>query len=301
MAKIITVNGLIDSKKITGVYAHEHLNLNLFKIRKDQDSIIEDPILVTEELSYLKQYQVNLIVDLSNIVMGRNVDNLKKISDLSNINIVAATGLYIDTYLEDHAKYSIQELSEIFINEINQGIGPNKIKPGIIGEIGASKNGITDAEHKNIVASALASKATNLPIYTHSSLGKHGFDVASLLINNGVLPQKITIGHLDLNNDLIEIEKILKLGVFIGFDTIGKNEYNSNQNRINNLTKLLNKGYQDQILLSEDLTKKSHFKKYSGYGYDYLFTNFLPEIAERFGKKIIQKLLIDNPVRFLSI
>lgn len=300
MKHIITIKGLIKPAKVTGVYAHEHLALNLFKVRQDKNAIIDDPILVAKELATIKKYKVNLIVDLSNIVMGRNVDQLLKISNLTNMHIIAATGFYLDPYLKDYQDLSAQKLSAIMIKEIEQGIGKNKIKPGIIGEIAASEK-ITALELKSFQAAAIASKKTNLPIYTHTSFGKMGYEIAKLLIDYEIAPTKITIGHLDLTNDLTTIEKILKLGVFIGFDTIGKNEYNTNENRINNLIYLIKKGYENQILISQDLTKQSHFKANGGYGFDYIFTDFLPAVQKVIAPKIIYKLLVTNPVKFLSL
>ena len=48
---------------------------------------------------------------------------------------------------------------------------------------------------------------------------------------------------------------MLKAGVYIQFDTIGKNHYRSETERLSDLLYLLDRGYVGQLMLSCDITK----------------------------------------------
>ena len=68
------------------------------------------------------------------------------------------------------------------------------------------------------------------------------------------------IGHLDLNPDMDYYLKILDKGCYIGFDTIGKNKYQPDSIRADCLFQLVKRGYGNRIVLSLDITRKSHLK-----------------------------------------
>ena len=95
-------------------------------------------------------------------------------------------------------------------------------------------------------------------------------------MSHGVDPHRIVIGHVDLCEDINYIKEVLKTGVTIGFDTIGKNNYLPDEKRIAHLLELEKTGYTSQVVLSEDLTRKSHLAFKGGIGYAYLFESFLP-------------------------
>ena len=60
-------------------------------------------------------------------------------------------------------------------------------------------------------------------------------------------------------------------------------------------------GRLDQIVLSEDLTRKSHLKFKGGIGYSYLFETFVPMLKEAgLKQESLDKMLIHNPARILG-
>ena len=94
---------------------------------------------------------------------------------------------------------------------------------------------------------------------------------------------------------------MLDYGITIGFDTVGKNNYFPDAKRIEYLLALESEGRMDQIVLSEDLTRKSHLEFKGGIGYSYLFDTFIP-MAKAAGLKAesLDKMLIHNPARILG-
>src|SRR5690606_13196893 len=113
---------------------------------------------------------------------------------------------------------------------------------------------------------------------------------------------QIIIGHQDLNANKDEVLDVLRSGVYIGYDTIGKNNYRPDEDRLSFLLDFIERGFHKQILLSADLTRKSHWKKHNGPGYDLVLNTFIPALRKRgVPEEIIEDLLIHNPANAFSI
>ena len=160
------------------------------------------------------------------------------------------------------------------INEIVNSIDGSNNKASVIGEIGTSLNDIEDMEYKVFEASSRAHHETGAPIITHTTLGKLGLEQIELFKKFNVDLSKVTLSHIDLSGDLEYMIKLLDTGVNIAFDTIGKNNYQPDEKRAKWLKELCDRGYSSQIVMSMDITRKSHFKENGGLGYSYLIDNF---------------------------
>jgi phosphotriesterase-related protein len=82
-----------------------------------------------------------------------------------------------------------------------------------------------------------------------------GPEQARFLIELGVDPSKIIIGHMCGNLDTSYHKKVLDQGVRIGFDRFGIQVLVGapfDHDRVSTLMTLLDDGYEDQILLSHD-------------------------------------------------
>lgn len=97
------------------------------------------------------------------------------------------------------------------------------------------------------------------------------------------------------------IRSVIACGVTVGFDTIGKNNYLPDEKRIEFLLALEKDGLLNQVVLSEDLTRKSHLKYKGGIGYCYLFESFIPKLLEAgLSKASLDQMLIHNPQRIFG-
>lgn len=296
MGIIRTITGDIDPSDLGITLMHEHIWLNLNENQKLNDY---EPIV--RELVNFKSLGGRSVVEVTNINMGRNVEKLKEISIDTGLFIVAGTGYYFqDYYPSELEEKEIDEIADLIISEIEEGIGSEKIKAGIIGEVGVS-NPITLLEKKVIISAARAQKRTQAPLYIHTTLGERALEVADLILKEGVEPNSFAIGHLDLKLSLDYHTEIAKLGCYLGYDTFGKTQYNSDEKRVDFVEKLVENGYQDKILLSSDVTRPSYFYENGGFGYQHILYSILPEFRKRFNQEIINDLLIKNPARFLEI
>lgn len=300
---IKTVTGNIEASQLGKVFMHEHLYADLSGVRHDEDSVMTDVNEIVQELQAATADGIKTIVDVSCLGMGRDPRKLQAVSKAANVNVVAATGYYLAAYYpESVAAETDQEIADRFIADIEKGMDGTDIKAGIIGEIATGKNEFTEDNKKVFRAAAKAHRKTGVPVTTHCSAGTMAYEQAMFLINEGVDRKKLIIGHLDLLDDRAALMKVLQTGVTVGFDTIGKNGYRSNESRVANLVYLIEQGYVNQIILSEDISRKSYYQSRGGHGYGYLTQVFLPELrANGVSETNIEQLLIKNPAAILDV
>ncbi|WP_304580915.1 hypothetical protein, partial [Dubosiella newyorkensis] len=217
---------------------------------------------------------------------------IQKLEKRSGIQIVTSTGFYKEPFLPD---LSVEEMTALMIEDLKSQ------KAQVIGEIGTSYQKWKEQERKVFEAAVLAHQETGALITTHTTLGTLGLEQARYLIENGVDPDRIIIGHMDLSNDLHTILDVLALGVNIGFDTIGKTNYLLDERRVELLCELEKRGLIDHVVLSMDITRKTQLKDFKGKGYAYLLDTFVPLLRKANMKEAsIQQMLKQTPNRLLG-
>ena len=91
------------------------------------------------------------------------------------MNIICTTGFYFE--LMGLPVYwrarTAEEIAELYIREITQGIGTTGIRAGAI-KVATGAPHITPLEMKFLEAACIAQKATNVPIITHTQDGYAG-------------------------------------------------------------------------------------------------------------------------------
>ena len=188
------------------------------------------------------------------------------------------------------------------INDIEKGIDNSSKKASFIGEIGTGFDVVTENEKKVFIASTLAQKETGVFITTHTSLGKLGHEQLDILKENGANLEHVILGHTDLANDLDYIKSLLDRGVYIAFDTIGKISYLPEETRVRFIKELCDNNWEDKLILSVDITRRSHLKVNGGIGYAYLIKEFVPRLLEAgIEEHKINKLLVENPKKILGL
>lgn len=277
-------------------YMHEHITIDLSGVKKDLDCRLDAIDDTIKELKELKKKGVANILDVTNRGMGRNVEYALKVQEETGINIIFSTGYYKEPFLpEEVYKFSEDELKNVMVKEIVEGIEGTKVKAQVIGEIGTSKDAIAPIEKKLLIAGARAQGETGRPISTHTTLGRLGLEQIDIFEENGADLNKVIIGHVDLSGDIDYILRLIDKGVYVAFDTIGKVNYMSEENRLSMLKEICSRGLSKRVVMSMDITRKSHLKNRGGLGYNYLLDSFIPFIRENgIDEKDIENMLINN-------
>ncbi|MEC1023219.1 phosphotriesterase family protein [Bacillus paralicheniformis] len=283
-------------------YMHEHTTIDLSEVKNNEDCKLDVFPETVREFKSLYEKGVRNIVDVTNIGMGRNITYVQKVAEETGINIVFSTGFYQDSFYPIHVfREPKEKLAEKMIMEIVEGIKGTDAKAEIIGEIGTSYNKWTETERKVFEAVVVAHKQTKKPITTHTSIGTLGHEQVEFFKKHEVELNRVVIGHVDLSGDADYILKMLREGVYVEFDTIGKENYMPDRVRAEILKKIQDKGYIDKVLLSMDITRKSHLVYKGGVGYSYLIDTFIP-LLQTYGitDESIDKMLIKNPRAFMK-
>ncbi len=339
MAELMTVLGPVDVQHLGITLPHEHLLIDLSclwhqPIDPAREILVDAPVvmenrgllvcdpyhsrdnlriddvnLASTELARFKSLGGGTVIDLSTRSLGPYPEQLAEISRRTGLHIIAGTGFYTRAAHPDYVKEaSISALAQQMINDLTEGFSGTNIRAGVIGEIGSSSPIHAD-EIKVLHAAAIAQKETGAGINVHLPIfAREGHNVLDLLCADGVEPSCITLSHLDENPDLDYHLSLAKRGCFVEFDCFGSEVYFDEDNlrepsdaeRIDALLSLLDAGFENQILLSQDICTKMQLRKYGGMGYDHILLNIVPRLRKRgVDQSLIDRLLIENPARFL--
>lgn len=298
---IRTVLRDIPKEQLGITMAHEHFIVDLARVRKDNISKIETIEEVIPEIKLMQDLNVKSAFEVSTIDLGRDVKKLKQISEITGLNIVCSTGFYLHQFHPERLNEAdAEQIADIYIKELTEGIDGTDIKAGLIAEIASSPEGFIGNEKKILEAAAIASVKTGAAVSTHT--GKNtAFETVDTLLNLGVNPNKVIIGHQDLIDDTNYHIELLKRGINIGFDTCGKSAYMPDETRAKNIIKLIEAGYGDHIVLSNDISRRTYFTSYGQQGYLAVMKIIVPLLKE-YGatQQQINKLLIDNPAEIVN-
>ena len=284
-------------------WVHEHLHIDLSGFKNNLDCRLDQYDLICQEMKDLRALGVSNIIEMTNSYMGRNPQFMLDLMRDTGINVVACTGYYQDAFFPEHvAARSVEQLAQEMVDEIVIGIDGTELKAGIIAEIGSSEGVITPLEEKVFIAAARAHIETGRPISTHTSFSTMGVEQLVLLQAHGVDLSRVTVGHCDLKDNLDNILRMIELGAYVQFDTIGKNNYYPDEKRIAMLHAIRDRGLLSHVMLSMDITRRSHLKANGGNGYDYLLTTFIPQLRQSgFSQADVDMMLRDNPSKFFQL
>jgi len=286
MPRVRTVMGDVDVEEIGITLIHEHPYMVDFETQ-------------LAELKVFRQQGGSCVVDQTATV-GRRPDLLKRLANETGLHVVASTGYYRE---EDHPEalrdIDADAIAEMMVREIQEAVEGGDFRAGLIGEIGVTEYGTTPQEDKVLRASARAQKATGAPLSVHTMGGADALHAIRLFDEEAVDPQRVIIDHIDLDH-VEHLKMVAKEGVFLGFDTIGKARYRDDGLRLAVLCAMVNAGYEDQIVVSYDISKPDYLRANGGHGYAYLLGEFMPRMRQRLTEATIHKLLVTNPRRILA-
>ena len=138
--------------------------------------LLDDPDEMAAEVEPFKQTGGGTICELS--VVGMRCDphkptHLVQISQSTGINIVHATGFYIDSMLPEEAKsLTVREMTDFMVGEVVKGVGGSGVRCGVI-YTGCSWP-LGDTERRSLQAAALAQKETGEKMWEVREGGREG-------------------------------------------------------------------------------------------------------------------------------
>ncbi len=304
MKHVMTIKGLVSPQNLGFTYSHEHLICfpPPVAMKEDPDYQLPDVDRAVAELELFKQAGGGCIVEGTAIDYGRMPSALDEIAQRVCVHIVFCTGFNKGRfYPESVIKASPDELSDLMVSEMTEGIGRSMLRPGFI-KCGASYNLISPQEEKVTIAAARAHRATGAPIWVHTEAGTMGLEQLDILEREGADLSRVCIGHLDRNADLWYHKKIAARGAYVGYDGPGKVKYYPDSVRVELIEEMLESGYGHRLLISGDMGRQSYLTSYGGGpGFQYIIKSFVLRLKdEGLTDSQIEQIWVRNPAEWLA-
>jgi phosphotriesterase-related protein len=309
VSKVNTVLGPISPSEMGKTLVHEHImfgfggwyaNYTLTPFKRDW--CIETSLSIVEAL---KAHGVNTVIDATPNDCGRDPEVLREISERSGIHIICSTGLYSEAegapgYFKVRQLFTgnaIEEISELFLAEITQGIGKTGIKAGVI-KVATGDGIISRYEEMILKAAARTQKETGIPILTHTGgAATMGIEQTDLLISEGANPKRIVIGHISGSADIEYHLAIIEKGVFIAFDRLGLPIYTYDDMPTACLIGLIGIGKEGRIMMSHDNIWHFLGRNPINPSPTYIFDHVVPRLKKAgITDDKIDTIMIDNPM-----
>ncbi len=301
---INTVQGRISVSELGISLTHEHIMSNYG--REINETPNYDNIkLFNQVIPYLKNLRskgVISIFDCTTEYFGRRVDLLKMISDSTDIQIITNTGYYgaaDDRYIPAFAYgASAKSISEIWIDEFENGIKGTDIKPGFIKLAFDDGKPPSDIDKKLLEAGILTHLSTGLTLAVHTGKNMEALDLQmQLLRDNDIHPSAWIWTHANKVKDDIVLFDLAAKGAWISLD--GVNESNIHE-YIKKLNLFKHKNLLHKILLSHDGNGFPSGDPIRGF--EAIFDRLIPKmLTNGFTEDDIHQILVRNPKEAFQI
>lgn len=288
---------------------------------------LTDVDLMTREVQYFKERGGNTILEASAPGLRCNTDKLRYISETTNVNIIAGTGLYREeTWPARFTGMGSSDIRSYLLNEIHCGIDGTGIKAGHIKT--AIANG-SENEFDFLKAVVPVANETGLMVTAHTSYGttiENRRKMLQTFLQEGLKPEKLLLCHVqytfmkqDVRSflhspescrlDLTWAKEVLDKGANVCIDLFG---YPSDNEMVDSLGRadtvklagligLINSGYAEQIVIGNDVYQKIMTRSYGGHGYCRIIDYVIPALIDSgIDRKTIDKITTFNPARLLQ-
>jgi phosphotriesterase-related protein len=275
------------------------------------DNLVQrDVQLAVKELGAYAAAGGRTIVDVSSVTIGRDPRALQKIARASGLNVIMGAGYYTQASLDGAFEgRSIDDVAEEIVSDVVNGVGDTGVRAGLIGEIGTSSP-ISPDEEKSLRASARAQAQTGAPLMVHPfPWGREGHRILDIVEEEGGNLQRTILCHMNASWFDVQYQtNLADRGAFLGYDMLGINHfYPPNMAApgeipaIEAVANLIELGYLDRLLLSQDVFLKMMLCTYGGHGYAHILANLAPLFqAAGVTTEHLDAMLVKNPVHLLA-
>jgi len=278
--------------------------------------VLDDEGIAIEEVTAYKVAGGTTLVDCTLPGIGRDPEALCRIAKATGINLVMGAGYYVEpTYPPQVRDMTEQAITDEILSDFRSGVGPSRIKAGVIGEIGSSWP-MTAGERKVFRAAGAAQAELDCGLTIHP--GRHPdspMEILEILRGAGADLSRVIMGHIERTvRDTDLLRRIAADGTYIQYDLFGTEttakfpyrkfriDIPSDAQRLDQIKELVDSGLEDQILIGHDVGSKHRTRRYGGVGFDHFLRDIMPWMPERgFTEATIQKLAVGNPARALSL
>ncbi|MEP7111074.1 MAG: hypothetical protein ABI760_23965 [Ferruginibacter sp.] len=308
MPFVRTVLGDISPQQMGLTYSHEHVVIEeSFPTVANKDFVLNDTVKISRELIEFYTNGGRTLVDTMPANCGRNVLKLAEVSKLSNVHIIAPTGIHLEIYYPPgHWRYHLSEdeLTWLFIKDVMEGIDEydygcpvvkrTAFKAGLI-KLATGDEPITPHQEKIFHAVVNTHRHTGAPILTHTNGGKHAIAQADLFYKLGADLRHVVLSHVDKCKDLAYHRDLMQTGVYVEYDSHFRSKPGE-ENFTCKLLELLLPDFSNRIVLGMDMARNTYWNSYGGKpGLSFLLTTFKNDLEKMGLVKYYNQIFLSNP------
>jgi phosphotriesterase-related protein len=313
MARVNSVLGPLDTADLGFTLMHEHVMVAAAGVYRDYPELLGQGRMerVVRRLGAAKQGGIDTIVDATTLDLGRDVELLAEASRRTGVQIIACTGWWLDVP-RFFAGVSPDQLAQVFVREIEEGIGGTAVKAGIL-KSASDVAGVTPEQEIVLRAVARAHRETGVPIMLHSySPGQVGRQQLAIMREERVDPGRIKFDHSNDTTDVEYLTWLLAQGCYLGLDRY-PGRITSSKARTRTMKALIDAGFADRLCPSHDgivlgIVGGGDFEhaeaerlEYNPHGFLYLNEVVIPELREMgVPEETLERLCVDAPRRFFE-
>jgi len=314
MTIINSVLGPMDTADLGFTLSHEHVIITSAGIQQVYPEFIDREGTIQRAIAALKSAHsegLRTIVDVTTLDLGRDVRFLEQVSRESGVNIICATGTWLDIPRVFRSAQP-EDIAPLYIREVQDGIEGTGIKAGII-KVANDMGGVMPEGEIILRAAARAYKATGVPISTHTWAPERvGEQQVRIFEEEGVNLNRVYIGHSNDTTDTGYLIGLLEKGVWIGLDRYpgSRLDLPNWEARTETAYKLVEAGYGHKIMLGHDWAvtllianreMREQRDQRNPDGYLFITRYVLPKLRELgASEEIIHQIMVDNPRRFFE-
>lgn len=286
---------------------------NLGAIRVDpylslDNMLLDDVGLAAREVAHFAAAGGRTIVEQTPEGLGRDPHGLRRVSELTGVQIVMGAGFYLERAHPAHiAGWGPEEVHAHIAGDVTEGV--EGIRAGVIGEIALGPEP-RESEHRVLRGAVRAQQDTGVPLEIHlPAWGRRAHEALDIVEEEGGDPASVVLCHMNPSGDDLAYQRsVLERGAFVQYDMVGQELYFPGEGQCSSdvddarwIARLCELGHIDQLLVSSDVFTKNMLKSFGGYGYDHVPRVFRERLAE-FGvdDDAFEHLTVRNPRRLFE-
>lgn len=316
MGEVQTVLGLMPAAKLGKTLLHEHIVFDGYDRAAGPPGYGWREVVeaASAELAQAAAEGLGTLVDVTPIGNERSPLALAEISHNTGVQVVCATGFWVDPpLLRLVGTEDIEALADLMVKEIQEGIEGTNVRAGII-KVATSAE-MTPREERVLRVAARASRRTGVAITTHTHRGALALEQVDLLEREGVAPERMIIGHIGGTPKLELHLALARRGVYLGYDRTGQGHEQDDEAVFQLFVEMVKRGYQRQITLSQDTSiflfgrrrlplppEQGGHSLHERPAYSHLWHSFVPR-ARALGVRDedFDTMFVENPARVLPL
>jgi phosphotriesterase-related protein len=309
MAMVNTVTGPVDTSELGFTLMHEHVVVKSAGVVENFPSVWNRAEEIEKAVARLRDVAargVKTMVDAT-ADQGRDIHFVAEVARRSGMQIIAATGLWIDVPRYFRSR-SADVMAELFLKEVKEGIAGTEVKAGIL-KCATDEVGATADIEKALRACARVHRATGVPITTHTfAAGQTGTVQQDIFESEGVDLSRVIIGHSGDSTDMDYLSRLIGRGSYIGMDRFGLDMFLPTADRVATIAKLCKMGHADKMVLSHDANSYMDWFERPllemtapDWHYNFIPDTVIPALLESgVSEDEIRQMTVDNPRRIFE-